>query len=129
VLFDKAKAPVKEISFDKAKIMRILKILLRNADQLSPAETPIEITIKEEDWNGKPALYCSVKDGGIGVAKGDRAKLFQKFFRADDAVRIAPDGVGLGLYIAKKFAEAHGGTLEADATQKKGATFTLILPE
>jgi two-component system sensor histidine kinase VicK len=85
----------------------------------------IEVAIK---INSTEALV-SVRDHGIGIPKKDYGKLFQKFFRADDAVRIAPDGVGLGLYIAKKFAEAHGGTLEADATQKKGATFTLILPE
>ena len=74
-------------------------------------------------------VHVSVKDTGVGIAKGEDAKLFQKFVRGTGIARVQPDGSGLGLFIAKKIIEAHGGKIwvESEGTGT-GSTFQFILP-
>ena len=66
--------------------------------------------------------------GGLtsGIAREDQSLIFEKFGRAD--VRNGKPGTGLGLFISRAFAEAHGGTLLVDSLPGEGATFTLTLP-
>ena len=70
----------------------------------------------------------AVSDTGIGISKEDQEKLFSKFFRAQKAQQEYVDGNGLGLYIAKRIVEEHGGTLTVTSILGKGSTFTIQLP-
>lgn len=69
-----------------------------------------------------------VKDTGIGVPEGEKAKIFDKFARAKNAVNMYTDGSGLGLYIVKKIIEAHdGGSITLLSKENEGSTFTVKL--
>ena len=74
-------------------------------------------------------VFITVKDTGIGVRKDDLGKLFQKFSRGEDASKMAPNGSGLGLFIAKKIVEAHDGKIEASSPGRgEGTSFLITLP-
>ncbi|MBI4992162.1 MAG: hypothetical protein HZB99_03005 [Candidatus Harrisonbacteria bacterium] len=129
VIFDRSKAPLKEVLLDPTKIHRICKILIRNAIHYTPEKGKVIVSIWEGESEGKPVLVFSVKDTGIGVAQEDMPKLFTKFFRAKNAVKKIADGAGLGLYLVKRFIEAHGGAIWVESELDKGSTFTFAVPE
>jgi signal transduction histidine kinase len=70
----------------------------------------------------------AVSDNGIGIAAGDRDRLFDAFYRAPEAVRHDPKGVGLGLMIVKHIMDAHGGAVGIESEPGRGSTFTLRFP-
>jgi signal transduction histidine kinase len=77
----------------------------------------------------KTLLTFEVKDSGIGISQSEIDKLFQKFSRAEAVSRIHTGGSGLGLFIAKKIIEAHGGRIWAESEgEGKGSMFTFTLP-
>jgi signal transduction histidine kinase len=75
--------------------------------------------------NGR--VRVDVRDVGPGIAWEDQRLIFEKFGRVTGAGATRP-GTGLGLFIARSIAEAHGGSLEVWSTPKQGSTFTLELP-
>jgi two-component system sensor histidine kinase MprB len=97
---------------------RAITNLLDNAVKWSPPEVPIEVTV------GEGAI--SVRDHGPGIAADDLPHIFDRFYRAVTA-RTLP-GSGLGLAIVRQIAEAHGGTITAEAATGGGTRFTLRLP-
>jgi signal transduction histidine kinase len=73
-------------------------------------------------------VRLEVRDSGIGVPDAAKHKLFSKFFRADNAQIVRPDGTGLGLYLAKRVVEDQGGTIIFSSVEGKGSTFGFELP-
>lgn len=73
-------------------------------------------------------VKVTVTDTGIGVPEKAKAKLFTKFFRAENAQMARPDGTGLGLYLAKRVVEDQGGTILFESSEGKGSTFGFTLP-
>ena len=70
-----------------------------------------------------------VEDNGIGIARSDRKRIFERFYRADDLLTRRTEGTGLGLAIAKRIVEAHGGKSDGVQSQLgRGSTFTVLLP-
>jgi signal transduction histidine kinase len=69
-----------------------------------------------------------VVDKGIGVPKEEQEQLFNKFFRATNARRARPDGTGVGLFLAKKVIDDHGGRVIFESKEGKGSTFGFMLP-
>ena len=69
-----------------------------------------------------------VKDTGIGIGEADRAKIFEKFYRAGDSRVAEVTGSGLGLALAREVVRLHGGDITVDSQVDKGSTFTLTLP-
>jgi len=86
------------------------------------------VTVKAMKQPDHHTIGLSVHDDGIGIPDGDRVSLFSKFFRAENARKVQPDGNGLGLFIAKNVVDAHGGKIEIDSTLNQGSTFTIFLP-
>jgi two-component system sensor histidine kinase SenX3 len=98
--------------------------LVENAIAYSPEESRVTITTSRDDEHVKIA----VADQGIGIARCDLDRVFERFYRADQARSRATGGTGLGLAIVKHIATNHGGRIEVASTLGGGSTFTLRLP-
>jgi two-component system sensor histidine kinase KdpD len=110
-------------NFDFSQSLRVLCNLLENAARYSPETQPIELAARRE--NG--ALVFTVSDRGPGVRETDAPRIFEPFYRAEDAV---PDAgrAGLGLSIARTLAEIQGGSLTYAPRSGGGSVFALSLP-
>ena len=73
-------------------------------------------------------MLLGVGDRGDGIAPAERDRIFQKFVRGADAKRAGVRGVGIGLALVKRIAEAHGGSVRVDSEPGRGSTFTIALP-
>ncbi|HEV7515211.1 MAG TPA: ATP-binding protein, partial [Thermoanaerobaculia bacterium] len=115
--------PVPVGRFDFVHSLRILVNLIENALKYSPADTPLDIGVaRQGEW-----LALSVADRGPGVPPAERERIFAPFYRP---AGVSPDtgGAGLGLAIARRLAEAQGGTLAYAERPGGGSVFTLRLP-
>jgi two-component system sensor histidine kinase MprB len=106
-----------EVAGDRAAIERAVVNLLDNAVKFSPPRRPVEVSVH----GGRIA----VRDRGPGIADGDLALVFDRFYRADDARRLP--GSGLGLAIVRQVAEAHGGTAFAQHAPGGGALLVMTV--
>jgi two-component system OmpR family sensor kinase len=112
------------VEADEDRLKQVLDNLLANARAHTEPGTPVTVRVAEQDG----AAVLEVADEGPGVAPEDRARVFERFFRADESrSRSGGGGAGLGLAIAAEIARAHGGTLELVPTDT-GATFRLTIP-
>ncbi len=107
---------------DADRLRQVLANLIDNAVKYSPAGRAVEVRAAQRDGS----VVVSVSDGGPGIAHDEHRLIFEKFGRV--ASGNSKPGTGLGLYIARSIAEAHGGTLDVASTPGRGATFTLRLP-
>ena len=112
-----------EIRGDRDRLRQVLTNLIDNAIKYSPAGGEVEVHVYPE--NGR--VLVDVRDNGPGIAKADQKLIFEKFGRVTGSGDTRP-GTGLGLFIARSIAEAHGGALEVQSAPEQGATFTLELP-
>jgi signal transduction histidine kinase len=110
------------VKVDPARLERILVNLLSNALKYSPEES--EVDVRAIATEGE--VRISVADRGVGITAEDQAHLFDRWFRARGARR--PDGLGLGLYIARLLVEAQGGRIQLESAPGQGSTFHLCLP-
>lgn len=116
--------PLPVVEADREKLKRVIINLLSNSIKYTPARGSIKISVEKN----KQHLTISVADSGIGLSKTDREKVFGKFFRSPRVVKVAPDGTGLGLFIAKSLVQAMGGKIGFHSQEGKGATFYFTLP-
>jgi signal transduction histidine kinase len=112
-----------EIRGDAERLRQVLTNLIDNAVKYSPAGSEVEVHAYPEDGR----VRIDVHDHGPGIAKEDQKLIFEKFGRVTGSGTARP-GTGLGLFIARSIAEAHGGGLEVQSVPEHGATFTLELP-
>jgi PAS domain S-box-containing protein len=112
-----------EISLDSVKITQVLNNLIGNAIKFTPRGGKIFVSC---GWNDTESVKTSVRDTGVGIAKENLPKLFGRFEQFGDQQGIS--GTGLGLCISKEIMERHGGKIYAESEEKKGSTFTFILP-
>jgi len=110
---------------DERKIKQILLNLLSNAVKFTPEGGRISITANKTD-NG---AEISVSDTGIGIAPEDQPKIFEEFRQVGSDSTHKIEGTGLGLTLAKKFVELHGGKIWVESEVGKGSTFTFTLPQ
>jgi len=109
------------VTADERLLLHILKNLLENALKYSPPDTKVELRVEA----GPDSLTLSVRDRGIGVPEAEKQFLFDAFSRASN-VGDRP-GSGLGLFVAQKCAQAHGGQLRY-ASQPDGSVFSITIP-
>ena len=105
-------------------IQEILQNFMSNALKYSKDGT---IIISVEGTNN--GIKFSVKDSGIGIAKSDIKKVFNKFFRSEDYRTRETSGNGLGLYITKKLARIINAEFDVESTLNKGSTFSILVPD
>jgi signal transduction histidine kinase len=108
---------------DRARLRQVLTNLIENAVKYSPAGD--EVVVRATADNG--AIRIEVTDNGPGIPPEHQRLIFEKFGRANVPGGSKP-GTGLGLFIARSIAEAHGGTLDVSSAPRQGATFALALP-
>jgi signal transduction histidine kinase len=109
---------------DENKLRQVMMNFIDNAIYYSHEGTTIDV--KLEIVEGDAVL--TVHDTGIGVPKSEQAHLFGKFFRATNARKQRPDGTGVGLFLAKKVVDAHGGSMVFESVEDEGSTFGFRLP-
>jgi PAS domain S-box-containing protein len=109
---------------DQQKIKEILTNLIENAIKFTDRG---KIIVSASEIKDKE-LIISVQDNGVGIKKEDQRMVFHKFFRAEDWQTRKTGGTGLGLFIAKTFAERLGGNIWVESAPKKGSTFSFSIP-
>jgi two-component system, NtrC family, sensor kinase len=110
---------------DERKIKQILLNLLSNAVKFTPEGGRISITANKTD-NG---AAISVTDTGIGIPPAEQPTIFEEFRQVGGDYAHNKEGTGLGLTLAKKFVELHGGKIWVESELGKGSTFSFTLPE
>ena len=109
---------------DERKVRQVLLNLLSNAVKF----TPDGGTIGVRAWRTDGEVQVAVRDTGIGIAPEDQAKVFDEFQQVGKASDRSREGTGLGLTLAKRFIELHGGGIWVDSKIGKGTTFTFAIP-
>jgi signal transduction histidine kinase len=113
-----------EFVADERKVRQILLNLLSNAVKFTPDGGRIETTaVRAGAW-----AEVSVRDTGIGIAPEDQAAVFEEFRQVGGQHGRKREGTGLGLALAKRFVELHGGTIGVQSAVDQGSTFTFTLP-
>lgn len=112
------------VNADEARVTQILTNLIDNAFNYTPEAGEIIISVRAS----RNYVFVSVEDTGIGISEDNLNKIFDRFYRAEDAAVQKVSGTGLGLAIVKSLIEMHGGHLQVESTLKKGSTFTFNLP-
>jgi len=112
------------LTVDELKMRQVFQNLISNAIKYSKDKTEIMIGCDKK----KDSITFFVKDEGIGIPKHQQGQIFNKFFRAENALTVQTDGTGLGLYIVKSIVEAHGGKVWFESIENKGTTFFISLP-
>jgi len=97
---------------------------MSNAIKYTPAGGKIEIRITPEN----DSVQWAVKDNGIGIPESSQTRLFEKFYRADNAHKVETDGSGLGLCLVRLILERSGGRIWVESKENKGSTFYFSLP-
>ena len=116
------------IHADKSRLVQVMTNLLSNACKYSPPKTAVFVHVKEDRFEGQPALCIAVKDQGYGISEADQEKLFTQFFRSQDPNIRQAKGTGLGLVITKGIIELHGGAIWIESEINHGTTFHFALP-
>ena len=113
------------IMADKKRILHVIKILLDNAIKFSPEKSKITVNI----FRTSEGVAVEVKDYGIGIIPENLEKVFDAFYQTEDHLTRTQGGIGLGLAIAKRIVEAHGGLIWAESPGLgNGSRFTFSLP-
>jgi signal transduction histidine kinase len=114
--------PLPIVRGDRDRLRQVLVNLIDNAVKYSPPGA--EVRVEAQALDGR--VVIDVRDRGPGIAREHHSVIFEKFGRVQSG--SAKPGTGLGLFIARSIAEAHGGSLAVSSTLQQGATFTLTLP-
>ncbi len=112
------------IEADERKIKQVLFNLLSNAVKFTPPGGHVTVTARDDADN----VEISVRDSGIGIDKEDQVRIFEAFQQAERGPARVQEGTGLGLGLARRFVELHGGTITVDSEPGQGSTFTVRLP-
>jgi PAS domain S-box-containing protein len=109
---------------DHQLMRQVILNLVSNAIKYTPPGGRIEIRMGRE--NG--ALRWSIRDSGIGISPASQARLFEKFFRAENAHTVDTEGTGLGLYLVRLIVERLGGRIVCESEEGRGTLFYFMLP-
>ncbi|MBU2229600.1 hypothetical protein KJ810_04290, partial [Patescibacteria group bacterium] len=122
--FVKPKEKIPLLNVDEDKIKDVVLNLVDNAIKYTE-KGGITVTVQKKESK----VLIMVKDTGVGISPPEAEKLFSKFVRGSGVSRLSPDGSGLGLFIARKIVDTHGGNIWAESEgEGKGSTFNVELP-
>jgi signal transduction histidine kinase len=120
------------VHMDAPKISQVLTNLLSNAIKFTPSGGDIMVSViqdvSQNGGSGSGFVQVDISDTGIGLAPEQREKIFEKFYQVDHSPTREYDGTGLGLPIAKKIVELHGGRIWVKKRRGKGSTLSFTIP-
>ena len=126
IKYSKSSNVMPSIVADEMRVRQVFQNLIDNAIRYSRhpgGKVEVSFNIKER------TLETKIEDNGIGIPNGEKAKIFQRFYRASNAVKFSSGGgTGLGLYMAKGIIEKSGGKIWFESEEGKGTTFYFTLP-
>ncbi len=109
---------------DPGRAVQVLANLVGNALKYSPPDSPVEVRVRP----GDAVVDVDIVDRGRVIPSDQTELVFEKFHRVEDPMTMSTSGTGLGLYIARRLAQAMGGDVGLVSTLGVGSTFTLTLP-
>ena len=115
-----------KLSVDVEKINLVFQNLFDNALKYTNKGGKVNVLLEYN--KKKKEIVFSIKDTGIGIAKDQQDRIYTRFFRGGNALKIETEGSGLGLYIAKNIVDAHHGKVWFESEEGKGSTFSFSLP-
>lgn len=124
-LSQRVPADLPQVPMDQAKVGQVLTNLIGNAIKFTPEQGRITVEAKRVTDG---AIEVGVSDTGVGIAKEDLPKLFNKFQQVGERTATDMAGTGLGLAISKEIVDLHGGRIWAESESKQGARFCFTLP-
>ena len=122
--FNAPKIMLPTILADAQKMKIAFQNLIDNAIKYSFPQGKVIVTLKKE----LDRYLINISDQGVGVPQDQKQRIFNKFFRGSNVVKMETDGTGLGLFITKNIIEKHGGSISFTSEENKGTTFTIELP-
>ncbi len=120
----KSKGKLPEVVVDAEKMKMAIDNLIENAVRYTFPGGKIDVSLRKTD----NMVEFSVKDTGAGIPKDEQKRVFTKFFRGSNVVKMETEGTGLGLFITKNIVEAHDGKIWFESEEGKGTTFYLTIP-
>jgi PAS domain S-box-containing protein len=117
-----AKVPL--VRVDPQLFRQVILNLISNAIKYTPPKGKIDIEVAGHNGH----VRWTIRDNGIGIPKSSQARLFEKFFRAENAYKMETEGTGLGLYIVQMVVESSHGRLWCESEEGSGSTFAFELP-
>ena len=119
-------------AFDMDKLDKILFNLLSNAIKFTPQGGKVIFTIEikkpSNPASNRKILEIKVQDSGIGIAKNEQEKIFQRFYKVEHPAKASHQGNGIGLSLVKEYVELYKGTIAVESTPGEGSSFILSLP-
>ncbi len=113
---------------DARKVKQVVVNLLTNAVKFTPTGGRVTLRAVRADEGGRARAELSVADTGVGIAPEDQALVFEEFRQASGDYLRKAEGTGLGLSLARRFVELHGGRITLRSAPGQGSTFTVLLP-
>ena len=118
-------AEVDEVMGIETYLEEAISNILANAVKYTPQSGMVALKVA----NNGNSIFIQIKDTGIGIPKDELPKIFDEFYRANNAKELEKDGTGLGLAIAKQVIDRHSGKIWAASEEGKGSTFYVKLPK
>lgn len=122
--FKKPKKKLPRVLLDVEKIKLAFENLIDNAVKYTPAKGKVIVFL----GSNSKEVTVSVKDSGVGIPEKQKERVFSKFFRGANVIKMETDGSGLGLFITKNIIESHGGRIWFESNKGKGTTFSFTVP-
>ena len=110
------------VSFDRGRLRHVIDNVVGNALKYSEGPVAVRVAASES------GVTVEVADSGIGIPEGEVERIFTRFGRGTNARSRGIAGSGVGLYIAKKIVDVHGGRLAVRSVENHGSTFSIVLP-
>jgi len=124
LIFNNSKIKIIPFVFDDKKIGLVIQKLVDNAIKYTLDGGKVTVDINKKGG----FIEIKVSDTGVGIPKNQIGRMFTKFYRGENVMRIQTSGSGLGLFITKNIVERHGGKISLESRENKGSVFTFTLP-
>lgn len=124
IKFKRLVPPLPSIKADAEKMTAVIKNFLENAITYTLNGKGVDVSLDRKPGE----VIVKIRDNGIGIPESQQKRIFEKFFRAKNALAVKTSGSGLGLFIAKNIIEKHGGRVWFESEENKGTTFYFSLP-